>query len=269
MILVSGFGRMCNNMLQFGHFYAWGKEHGLPVIAMRFCYKYHFFMIDGRRGYNIFTYIIAKYGAMLGLIGKVSFDDKDSMSEANLNILKSSRFVVAGGWQFRDYEAFLRHRAELRDMFSFKPSVIRRAEASLPAAGQCIRLGVHVRRGDYKRWQDGKYLFADDVYIHLIRSFAVYLKGRCVQVIIATNDPLLSADVYRDALGVEVCRLSGSAAEDLYALSTCHYIMGPPSTFSLMASFYRDSPLYWIYDPSQSVDPSAFKSFDYLFRHII
>ncbi|MDR1344716.1 MAG: alpha-1,2-fucosyltransferase [Tannerellaceae bacterium] len=270
MIFVAGFGRMCNNMLQFGHFYAWGKERGLCVIALRFCYKYPFFRIKSQRGYNWLTYLAAKYGARLGLLRRVDFDCESCPGDARLDILQSSRFVVTGGWEFRDYEAFLRHSGELREMFAFKPSVVRRVELSLPPMpDDAISLGVHVRRGDYSRWQEGKYLFTDEEYIKVIHSFAGYFEGRRIRTVIATNDKSLPAGVYREALGVEVHLLSGSAGEDLYALSGCDYIIGPPSTFSLMASFYRDTPLYWIYDPAESASPTSFRRFDYLFRHII
>jgi hypothetical protein len=36
----------------------------------------------------------------------------------------------------------------------------------------------------------------------------------------------------------------GSAVEDLYSLARCDYLLGPPSTFSLWASFYGNVPLH-------------------------
>ncbi|MDR1675631.1 MAG: glycosyltransferase [Tannerella sp.] len=270
MIFVAGYGQMCNNMLQFGHLYAWGKEHGVRVIALRFCYKYSFFKINTQKGYHWFTYIGAKYGARWGIIRTLEFDDAAQRLPAKLQMLRNSRFIVTSGWYLRDYEAFIRKKGELRELFSFKPSLVRRVNAILPAAHpEEIRLGVHIRRGDYARWQEGRYFFSDETYIDLIRSFTGNLQAKRLQILIATNDPLLSLDTYRRALGEAVYKLSGNAGEDLYALSTCHYLMGPPSTFSLMASFYHDTPLYWISGKEQSVAIRSFRSFDYLFRHII
>ena len=45
MIFVTDKGRMCNNILQYGHVYAWAREHGRKSISMRFCYKYQYFKI--------------------------------------------------------------------------------------------------------------------------------------------------------------------------------------------------------------------------------
>ena len=44
MIFVHDKGRMANNMLQYGHVYAWGREHGRQTMSMRFAYKYPWFM---------------------------------------------------------------------------------------------------------------------------------------------------------------------------------------------------------------------------------
>ena len=268
MIFVAGFGQMCNNMLQFGHFYAWGKEHGVEVVALRFCYKYSFFKINSQKGYNWFTYLWAKYGARLGLLRVVEFNDQASLCPANLYKLFHTRHLVVGGWHFRDYKAFLQWKEELRDLFSFKPALVRKVDARLPVV-RGIRLGIHVRRGDYTRWQGGRYFFPDEVYISIIRSFAGSLPVKRLQIFIATNDPSLSLDIYRKSLGKDVYQLCGNAGEDLYALSTCHYIIGPPSTFSLMASFYHDTPLYWISDAKREVTGNSFRTFDSLFRHII
>ena len=61
----------------------------------------------------------------------------------------------------------------------------------------------------------------------------------------------------------------GNPAEDLCLLSKCHNLIGPPSTFTLVASMYQNLPLYWIEDPDKEPTPSDFRYFDDLFRHII
>lgn len=270
MIFVTGFGQMCNNILQFGHVYAWGRENGVPVIAMRFCYKYRFFRISSLKGYNLLTYIWAKYGAKAGLIRKITFDSEASLHASNLYLLLHTRSIVLSGWFFRDYEAFLRKREEIKDLFSFKKALRRKVDAAMPPLpASAIRLGVHVRRGDYARWHKGLYLFSDEDYIRLIQSFIKNFAAEDIQILLVTNDPALSLGVYREALGEAVCLMQGTAGEDLYALSLCDYLVGPPGTFSLVASFYNDTPLYWVFDKYREVEPGSFQSFDYLFRHII
>lgn len=42
---------------------------------------------------------------------------------------------------------------------------------------------------------------------------------------------------------------SGDTVEDLYALAECDYLIGPPSTFTVWASFYGNVPLCHVHRP--------------------
>ena len=62
----------------------------------------------------------------------------------------------------------------------------------------------------------------------------------------------------------------GSAPEDLFMLSECDYLIGPPSTFSLVAAMYRDIPLYRMdVADEQQITPESFRLFDYWFLNIV
>ena len=77
MLFVRDKGRMCNNILQYGHVYAWGREHGRKTMSMRFAYKYPYFHICNTAWHNFFTYVFAKYGAKAGLLPVISFHEED------------------------------------------------------------------------------------------------------------------------------------------------------------------------------------------------
>ena len=270
MIFVTGFGQICNNILQFGHLYAWGKERDLSVIAMRFCYKYPFFKISKIKYYNWFTYLFAKYGSKMGCIPKVSFRKEEDVNSKNLQMLETGKFVLVEGWQLRDYDAFLRHRDEIKDLFSLNEKIKKAVHIHLPVKSENkIRLGVHIRRGDYKTWMNGNYFYSDADFIQIIQSFANLFPKKEIEIIIVSNDKAIPKELYYSSLKKSACFLSGNPGEDLYALSTCDYLIGPPSTFSLMASFYNDANLYWIFDKKASLTKDSFKKFDYLFRHIL
>lgn len=74
MIYVKDKGRLCNNILQFGHAYAWAREHGLNAISMRFSYKYKGFRICHTKGHNLWSYLWAKYASALKIIPTVDYD---------------------------------------------------------------------------------------------------------------------------------------------------------------------------------------------------
>lgn len=51
---------------------------------------------------------------------------------------------------------------------------------------------------------------------------------------------------------------TGELVEDLYALAGCDFLLGPPSTFTIWASFYGTVPLCHVYDPAAALTPESF-----------
>jgi len=257
-------------MLQFGHLYAWGRMRSISVIALRFCYKYTDFAISKTKHYHWLTYLFAKYGAKSGLISTVSFTDEEDVGTEGIERLQKARFVFLKGWGFRDYDAFLAYRAEIKNLFAFRPAIMQKVKKRLPALKEnVLRLGVHIRRGDYKTWMDGHYYYSDEDFIRIIQSFYALFPENSIEILIVGNEKKLPQEKFINALPGPIYFLSGNRSEDLYALSTCNYLIGPPSTFSLMAAFYNDSNLYWILDKNYPLSKESFRKFDYLFRHII
>ena len=90
-----------------------------------------------------------------------------------------------------------------------------------------------------------------------------------VSILICGNDPKLDRSFFVDQLSdCQVIFPDGNPAEDLCALSHCDYLMGAPSTYSLVAAMYCDVPLYWIEDAEAPLTAESFQHFDTLFRHI-
>lgn len=270
MIFARDKGRLCNNILQYGHVYAWAREHGRRSVSLRFCYKYQWFRLCSTPWHCFLTYVIAKYASKCGLLPVAAFHS-DTDHQAALRTLETKRNVVVEGWEVRFYDLFLKYREEITALFAFKPAIVNQVKGYLNDSeqGQPLRLGVHIRRGDYKTWQGGKFYYGDEVYVSLIRQFAALHADRPLAVYVCGNDPQLDRQAYIDALpGAKVSFPQGNPAEDLCLLSECDYLIGAPSTFTLVASMYRDLPLYWIESADEPLAEPSFKRFDYLFRHI-
>ena len=274
MIFARDKSQMCNNLLQYAHVYAWGRAHGRQVISMRFSYKYRFFHICHTPLTGFGWYLLAKYAAALKLLPTASFKSRDCNQEALEQKMLRHRHIVVSGWNVRFYDHFLKYRDEICDLFRIDRQYtlpVDQAMSVCEAGATGLRLGVHIRRGDYARWQDGRYCFDDDTYAGHINRFAALHQGETIHVYLSTNDPEVREEAYQALCPeVRIHLLQGSAPSDLYMLSVCDYVMGPPSTFSLVAAMYRDLPLYRIdtSDPSL-MTPEAFRKFDYWFRQII
>ncbi len=300
MIFARDKSQMCNNLLQYAHVYAWGREHGRKVISMRFSYKYQYFHICHTNLTGFGWYLFAKYMAALHLLPTASFKHADCDREALERKMLRHRHIVVSGWNVRFYDLFLKYRSEIVELFRIDecytqpvrekmnvndnvegqrskdegqrllPQSLRPVSLDLRPKSQ-ISLGVHIRRGDYATWQDGRYFFNDKVYASYINRFAAMHPDQTVDVFLSTNDAQVTAEHYQALCPkVHIHHLKGSAPEDLFMLSECDYLIGPPSTFSLVAAMYRDIPLYRMDSAdADSMTADGFRLFDYWFRRIL
>ena len=120
MIFVHDKGRMANNMLQYGHVYAWGREHGRETMSMRFAYKYPWFHICHTPHHNFPTYAFAKYAAKWGLIPAVHFDEENADYSRKEQLMLSKRMIMVEGWYARWYDLFLKYKPEILKLFAFE-----------------------------------------------------------------------------------------------------------------------------------------------------
>lgn len=280
MIFARDKAQMCNNLLQYAHVYAWGREHGRKVISMRFSYKYKFFHICHTSLTGFGWYLLAKYAAAIGLLPTASFKHSDCDREALERKMLRHRHIVVSGWNARWYDLFLKYRQEIVDLFTLdekftapvkaKMQEIEKSSSLLPPPSS-LRLGVHIRRGDYAQWADGIYYYEDEVYVRHINRFAEQHQDKTIHVYLSTNDGQVTAEHFQQRCPqVRIHHLQGSAPEDLFMLSECDCLIGPPSTFSLVAAMYRDLPLYRMDSADENkMTPEAFRLFDYWFRNII
>ncbi|MBR1484329.1 MAG: glycosyltransferase [Prevotella sp.] len=270
MIFVRDRGRMCNNILQYGHVYAWGREHGRKTVSMRFAYKYRYFHICDTPWHNFLTYVFAKYAAKWKLIPTISFDKAGADYQHEEQLMLEKKLAVVEGWEARWYELFVKYKDEIRQLFAFHERIEQQVARKMATDEETtLRLGLHIRRGDYQRWYGGRFFYSDEQYAHLIAQFCSLHPDKRVMVYICGNDPKIDKAYYQRQL--PQCQVSfpdGNPGEDLCLLSHCDYLIGAPSTFTLVAAMYRDLPLYWIEDAQAALTPDSFRRFDYLFRHL-
>jgi hypothetical protein len=271
---------MCNNLLQYAHVYAWGREHGRKVISMRFSYKYQYFKICHTSLTGFGWYLLAKYLAALKLLPTASFKYSDSDRDKLEQKMLCHRHIVVSGWYARWYDLFLKYRAEICDLFQIDSQFTELVKVKMQEAEKLpmltphlpiLRLGVHIRRGDYAQWANGIYYYEDAVYAAYINRFAELHPDKMVHVYLSSNDPQVNEETFQVLCPrVKVHCLAGIAPEDLYMLSECDYVIGPPSTFSLVAAMYRDIPLYRMDTAdAMAMTLEEFRLFDFWFQHII
>lgn len=180
--------------------------------------------------------------------GRVVLSDSKSWEAVRLLIATLKRIgwknVLAGrivsDWTYRDAAALEKHAEFIRAFF--QPRNVEDAKEIwrvIRDGGETI-VGVHVRRGDYKDFEGGRYYYEDDVYERNKKAVGngIASSGRTPKFVMFP---------YR------------SAVEDQWMMSQCDYLMGPPSTFTMWASFMGKVPLGIIRDRLQTLSLDDFK----------
>lgn len=172
-------------------------------------------------------------------------------------------FGCTKGWQTRTDTRYLRQTLpELKRIFRPREAIMQRAEALLAEMRQTsdMVVGVHIRRGDYATWQNGRFFFELEDYHQMMLRVQQLYSGRRVAFFISSNEEFPS-EVFEGC----VCRRfdgnePSGAVLDLYTLSLCDRIMGPVSSFSRWASFIGEVPLCFIEEREQMFMGKSFST---------
>ncbi|MEA4826443.1 hypothetical protein SDC9_14611 [bioreactor metagenome] len=182
--------------------------------------------------------------------------DCDLQSKEFLMLVKSTKFLVIQGWGYRDDKSFNKYADELREYFDihdYHVNNIRILIADARKKGE-ILIGLHIRRGDYRYFQDGRYFYSDDEYRSVMKKIETLFFPQNVSWIICSNETI--EDSFYDfsyTLG------NNHLIEDMYTFSQCDYIVGAPSTYTAWASFYGKKPIYFIEEIEHVVSLDDFK----------
>ncbi|WP_345952717.1 alpha-1,2-fucosyltransferase [Mucilaginibacter sp. PAMB04168] len=159
-------------------------------------------------------------------------------------------------WMFRFYAGVEDQQDEIKNVLSFhgqhssRPhSFIQNIHHELAPAAL---VGIHVRRGDYATWHGGKFYFDLSFYYAQMVQIAAQISN-CV-FIICSNEKI----AFDNTHDLHLVYAKGSDIEDLCVLSSCDYIIGPPSTFSGWAAFLGRRPIFFMQNNKDTVSMDKF-----------
>jgi hypothetical protein len=170
--------------------------------------------------------------------------------------LRRRRLVLLKGWLFRNRSGVARHAAQIRDFFRPIPEIRQEAGRVIAAARSegDVLVGVHVRHRDYREFMDGKYFYTFATYVGLMRSVADCIAPRRAVFLVCSDE----AQDRSATDGLAVTFSTMGPVQDLWALSRCDLLMGPPSTFSAWAAFVGETPLWELDEPCCEPNPEEF-----------
>lgn len=272
MFFVRDKGQMCNNIIQFGHAYGWARENGHRAVSMRFSYKYRYFNICRTAWHNIGIYFIVKLLAAVRIFPDIFYKYRgvDHTQEEQRAIRRTWWPTVISRWFVRHYDEFERHLPEMRQLFALIPELQTVVDDSWKQSGAALSdhvLGLHIRRGDYKKFVGGKFFLSDEEYIAAAHAaMSIHPDARWT-IIVCGNDPSLDAELYKRKLSPANVYIShGASWEDLGLFAKCDYLVGVPSSYTLVATMYGHARLHWLTNNKDISEESDFQTFEVRFR---
>jgi len=199
------------------------------------------------------TRILSKLRLNLPFIRQITI--KDWHTEINLGdpkflaSLKPRQLVLLRGWLFRDIPALQKHADAIREFFRPREDYLRNIDAVIERARKDVDIlvGVHIRQGILYYANVRQYFYPTVRYAEMMDEIIRLFPDRRVGFLICSDwpqDPELFSR-FRFTFG------SNHLIEDMYAFARCDYLIGPPSTFTVWASFYGNVPLNVIRTPDQ------------------
>ncbi len=225
-------------------FYDWTIEDFPNLLHCRFIWfpLWHKWYLERGNGWNNYK----------GLTWKVTHNKRWDKVFSMLGFTK--------GWSTRTDTRYLAQTLpELKRIFRPKDDIMLKAESLIGEMRQSsdMVVGVHVRRGDYATWNDGRFFFElEDYHQFMLRVQELY-KDKRVSFFISSNEAF---DMERFE-GCHCRRFSqepSAAILDLYTLSLCNRIIGPFSSYSRWASFIGEVPLCFLESKEQQFTHDSF-----------
>jgi hypothetical protein len=272
LISIGGAGRLGNNILLAADLSALALEHDLEleVLGLRDMVRHlngsglarirlrgendspqtAFRLLRNPRVANALRWATAHRDWPLPLLSVVNDREEGCPATGYLVQLARRTRVLYVGWNFRAQELLVRNQAAVRALLQFRSSVTSgvRARMQQLRKGQGTVLGIHVRRGDYRAWCNGRFHFDDQTYQQLAMKALGELGTELAnpRIMVVSDEPTAWPS---ELSGVPVMRFEGAVIEDLAALSMCDRILGPPSTFAMSASLIGQVPFLQVSDP--------------------
>lgn len=163
--------------------------------------------------------------------------------------------IIFAGWLFKSDYLYRQYRDTLFPFFLPSSSVRRAAietfQTAIAKYSSSTVVGVHIRRGDYKTFNDGRYFFPTCVFRNSMVAIRDHLLGD-VTFLLFSDERILQSD-FND---LQVHTSTNSPIVDMYTMSLCAGLVGPPSTFSSFAmKMWGNSNIHSILTSTTKVSP--------------
>lgn len=263
ILLTQKYGQLGNRLAYLRVYLAFALEHRVTIVNFGFDEYGHYFVSSGgnlltpHRALAVSARCLLKgiqrlLGPGIDLFPVIHAGANSLVDLRDSRIIQlcssSTPVIIDGGWPVIDLQVLKKYDEQVRSYFNPVDTLSIKIRQFLDEArvGCDVLIGIHIRQGDYREWDNGRHYFRTGEYVDIMRRLIDIHTGCRVRFVVATNEEqdwdLFSWCDYR--------RAPGGTVEDLYALAGCDEIYGPQSSYSAWASFFGRVPFCWISAPN-------------------
>lgn len=273
ILAVKTFGNHTNNLYQFTQLYCIARENNLNLSYLQFYKIKKFYNINYSNKSNLtidifyrILHYIFNFLAKIKIIKIYNLSLPEKCNKFITDICNKRKILFfTTGWShnnntilYQGQDLEVKYKDEIISLFRNDcPEIIKKY---FPDKDK-ITIGLHIRRGDYKYYEDGKYYYSNEVYQNAVKSFTDNINLKDFNIIIFTNDKDLDKEFYLK--NFKNCFFSNEEFQiDYELMKNCNYLIGAPSSFTMWASYLGNVPLYHIKEKNQAVTRECFKICD-------
>jgi hypothetical protein len=280
IIITSCPGQLGNQLHQFANILAYAFEYNHKVVNLALIGNQDLFInfskkilplyplseipiLDKAFSHYKYRYLVASYlhNTLTGLSGKPVFSDRmfhfslknfkvGSLCEPGIHQqITHASVTLLRGLKYQHPDLVCKHANQLRQVLRFNGQMICNSSNS-----SLIKIGLHMRLGDYSRWKGGRFFYTEEQYANIAHQLVKAIDMPCV--VRAYSNVDVQKDIFA---GLPIEFMRGTVTQDLCSMAECNFLAGPPSSFSSWASFIGQVPLYFIEDPNIAPELRLFR----------
>jgi len=264
-------GQLGSLLFIYANLFAYAKENNVRLRNPSFFAYFSYFESTCKRSkilnvvFYYFSFFVSKTLTKLKI--KFPFIYVKSLSENEVldldkpdKNLNDKVLCFIQGWLYRGNILFEKYNEEIKKYFLPKSEFVTLIDDfflnSFDSKNEII-IAIHIRRGDYKRFEEGKYLYEISDYVEIAERISQLDFDKNVHFLICSNETIDLSEL--NLTNLKMTLAPNHELIDLYCMARCHYIVGPPSTYTMWASYYGNVPLYQIQEKNNKITLDDFK----------
>ncbi len=263
MKIIQAQGQTCNQFWIYSHYFSESLASGDKIIILAPNVAFKDYPNLTKQNFlkfplfNKFCIPLFSYNKYVLILNKV-FANKFSIKFfiSLFKIIPKVNFIEGKMGGFTDTNRS-EYNIDLKTIFKPTEAVIENVNTFIKEKrlSYDVIVGIHIRRGDYLIWQNGKFFYSDDDYSSVMNQMKALFPEKRVGFLICSNEKIeLENFKKHDTFVFD----KSSASLDLYGLGVCDYILGPPSSYSTWASYYGNIPIYYMLDLKNKISLEQF-----------